>query len=43
MGKYIIGIDVGGTNIRIGAVKNGSEILAFEKVRQTSVLNEAEN
>ena len=30
--NYVIGIDIGGTNIRIGAKSNTQELVAFIKV-----------
>ena len=37
--KYVIGMDIGGTNIRIGAKKNTEELVAFIKIPRTDILN----
>ena len=38
MRTFILGLDIGGTNIRIGAVDEKGGVLCFEKVPRTSVL-----
>lgn len=39
MSTYILGLDIGGTNIRIGAVDENGEVSCFEKVPRTAVLD----
>lgn len=39
MRTFILGLDIGGTNIRIGAVDQKGGVLCFEKVPRTSVLD----
>lgn len=41
MKSYLIGMDIGGTNIRIGAVNRDGTVHCFEKVRQITVLDGA--
>ena len=38
-GPYIVGMDIGGTNIRIGAVDRSGAVRCFEKVRRAAVLD----
>ena len=42
MSSYILGLDIGGTNIRIGAVREAGEAPFFEKVPRISVLDGTE-
>lgn len=39
MKSYIIGMDIGGTNIRIGAVDRDGAVRCFEKIRRITVLD----
>lgn len=39
MKSYVIGIDIGGTNIRIGAVDQSGAVRCFEKIRRITVLD----
>lgn len=43
MGEYILGLDIGGTNIRIGAVDKESEVHYFEKVYQKTVFTNSKS
>lgn len=40
MENYYIGIDIGGTNIRIGYGRSGEEVLGYEKLPRESILKE---
>ena len=37
MGKVIIGIDLGGTNLRIGAIKEDNQVLSFRKFKSDRI------
>ena len=37
--KIAVGIDVGGTNIRIGAQNDAGQMIAFEKVQRTEIID----
>ena len=39
MGTYVVGLDIGGTNIRIGAVDSTAKAVWFEKVPRPTVLD----
>lgn len=42
MGKVIIGIDLGGTNLRIGAVEENNNVLYFSKLRSSRIAHAAD-
>lgn len=42
MGKVIIGIDLGGTNLRIGAVEENNNVLSFSKLRSSRIAHAAD-
>jgi allose kinase len=41
--NYIIGLDIGGTNIRIGAQKPGGELTGFKKLPSESILGNTDS
>lgn len=42
MGKSIIGIDLGGTNLRIGAVEENNEVVSFCKIKSDRIARSAD-